>query len=671
MPAVTRLPVLLAVVLLSLAPGPVTAQPEEPSLRVVLLSQSPFATPTRQFRIAVEVTNTGTGELANLGATLWIYHPARSRSAYAQGLEAEPPTTPLVVSPISVGGSLGPGASRSISVRRRVPELAARGESALYPVKVQVESNGLAVASLRTVLVFVDERPLVPLDVSVTFVLDAPMRMQPDGSFVDDTLERHISPQGRLETLVASVEANPIACTLAVSPLLLEQLTQMARGYRVTGQGEPRTVRPADPPARQAASLVARVRELARLPNVEVVPLPYASPPLPALVEGGLTADLEAQLQLGARTLEERLGIPPTASLLRPPASDVTPRTVEALKDLEIDGLILDADAAPPPPGLILTPSSVASLRAGPDRSMLAVAPDPAVEARLDGAADDPRLRTQQVIGELSAMYLEQPSVDRGVALIVGEDDNPDPGFLGPLVRALARTPPPVRWLRPVTVTRLLVGGEEAPAQRRVADGRSPTYPEGVRVGLTVARRSISELTSISASQSALPSRLQRLLLTSESRWLLGHEDRAVAYLDTVTEQVRTELQKVEPPAFTSVTLTSQRGVIPVTLRNLLGYEARVRVTLSSARLEFLGGGSREVTLTRPVQAFTFPVRAQTTGRFPVRILVQTPAGTEIGSSRIVVRSTAYNRVALLVTIGAALFLALWWGRRFLPRAGP
>jgi hypothetical protein len=34
----------------------------------------------------------------------------------------------------------------------------------------------------------------------------------------------------------------------------------------------------------------------------------------------------------------------------------------------------------------------------------------------------------------------------------------------------------------------------------------------------------------------------------------------------------------------------------------------------------------------------------------------------------VVVRSTAYNRVALFLTVGAALFLLLWWGRRLLPR---
>jgi hypothetical protein len=108
--------------------------------------------------------------------------------------------------------------------------------------------------------------------------------------------------------------------------------------------------------------------------------------------------------------------------------------------------------------------------------------------------------------------------------------------------------------------------------------------------------------------------------------------------------------------------------VIPVTIRNLAGYPVEVRVVLVSPRLEFLEGDSRYVVLERPVQAFTFPVRAQTNGRFPVTVRLETPRGAAIAESQIVVRSTAYNLLALAITLGAALFLAAWWGRRFLPR---
>jgi hypothetical protein len=47
------------------------------------------------------------------------------------------------------------------------------------------------------------------------------------------------------------------------------------------------------------------------------------------------------------------------------------------------------------------------------------------------------------------------------------------------------------------------------------------------------------------------------------------------------------------------------------------------------------------------------------------------PSGRMIGDATIVVRSTAYNRTALLITIGAALVLLLVWARRFLPGRTP
>jgi hypothetical protein len=49
-------------------------------------------------------------------------------------------------------------------------------------------------------------------------------------------------------------------------------------------------------------------------------------------------------------------------------------------------------------------------------------------------------------------------------------------------------------------------------------------------------------------------------------------------------------------------------------------------------------------------------------------VLLGTPDGTPLADTEIIVRSTAYNRIALVITIGAAAFLAVWWGRRLLSR---
>jgi hypothetical protein len=65
-------------------------------------------------------------------------------------------------------------------------------------------------------------------------------------------------------------------------------------------------------------------------------------------------------------------------------------------------------------------------------------------------------------------------------------------------------------------------------------------------------------------------------------------------------------------------------------------------------------------------------VQSRTTGRFPVQIRVLSPDGLPLGPPQeLVVRATSYNLVALILVLGAAVFLLLWSARRFLPRSRP
>jgi hypothetical protein len=301
---------------------------------------------------------------------------------------------------------------------------------------------------------------------------------------------------------------------------------------------------------------------------------------------------------------------------------------------------------------------------------MTAVTPDPVVEERTAAADQDPALSAMWTIGELSAIYFERPSIPRGVAVVFGEGELPPGRFLRVFLDGL-EVRSGIRWLRGVKATRVAVGQPppDDPTEPRElqAASRAPGFSSAVVAGLEEGRDDVDALGSM-AEQSPLLDQLRRGLLLAQSRYLAGHEVDRLSLIGSVRTAVATELDKIHPPRASSITLTSQGGIIPVTLRNDAGYPVRVQLTLRSTRLRFVGGPSREVRLERPVQQFVFPVRAQTTGRFPVRVELETPDGVPIGSSRIVVRSTAYNRVALVITTGAALFLALWWGRRLLSR---
>jgi hypothetical protein len=665
---VTRWAALTLLVALSASPTAASEalpQAEEPPVRLTLLAESPVVAPGRSLRASVQATNRGDVEYTNLEVKLWLYDPARSRSAYAAGLEQEPPTGVFLVAPFPVEGSLAPGDSRGLSIERRMPELEARGENALYPMKIQLESNGVAIGILRSAVVFIQERPLVPLNVSLIFVLDEGVHLGPDGEFADDHLERSIAVGGRLESAISALEDVPVPVTLVVSPMLLEQLRRMADGYRRRGLDIPTDSAPAE----QAGAIVDRLQALAgrSRPETEVVALPFAAPSVPSLVAAGLHRDLEQQMRLGRKTVGELLGVEPSAGLFRPPGGLVTSDAVRALADLGVEALIVDPDDLPPPAGLVLSPPAVARVGAGLGRTLRAVAPDPVVAERLEALPEDPNLRARWTIGELTALYFEQPSVDRGVAMLI--QSGHDRAFLTSLFSGLRTQALPrgTAWLRPVRATRLLAvtaTGEH----RDLASSRFPRYSSSFLEAVAASRESIAQLESMTMNPTLLSERLRTQVLVAEAREFIRDEPAGLAFLDGVQARVRREFEKVEPPRPSSITLTSRGGVIPVTIRNLAGYRVHVRVVLLSARLEFLEGDSRRVVLERPVQTFTFPVRAQTTGRFPVTVRLETPQGAAIAESQIVVRSTAYNVLALVITLGAALFLATWWGRRFLPR---
>lgn len=643
-------------------PLPGVAQPPAAELR--LLAQTSAVTPTIPLRVTVAATNTGTAPLGDLVVSLWIYNPARSRSAYHQGLTAEPPTEPLLVRPFRQREPLAPGETREFALERRVPELTGRGENALYPVKVQLESGGVAVAAIRTVVVFIDERPLVPLNVSFVVVLDAPLRLRPDGALLGGAIEDELAEGGRLETLVAALEEVPTRATIAVSPLLVETLSGMAEGYRVVDTGGTREV-PADAPtAAAAAAMVERIRALARSPAFEVLALPYASPSLPSLVRSDLEGELTRQIQVGRESLEATLGAPIQAGIFYPPAAAITGDTLDALP-ADVHTLVLDAESLRPPEALVLSPPPTARVGS----SHQAAVPDPDLVPYL-AASEDPRLTAQQAIGELSALYFEEPSVLRGAVVLIDEATAPPLGFLVPFLRSIAAPPPRTEWLRPTKISSL-VAAVPADERRRLMPSSPHIYSPNFVQDLGDAREAIDQYASMTDEAVPLPAHLSSLLMRAVSRHHASSETSARAFIGAVRSALSDEFDKVEPPSGSAVTLTSQEGVIPVTMRNATGYDVRVRVTLRSPRLDFLEGGAREVVLSSEAHALTFPVRALTTGRFTVRILVDTPSGRRIAESEIVVRSTAYNRVALIVTIGAALFLAAWWGRRFLRRPTP
>jgi hypothetical protein len=122
----------------------------------------------------------------------------------------------------------------------------------------------------------------------------------------------------------------------------------------------------------------------------------------------------------------------------------------------------------------------------------------------------------------------------------------------------------------------------------------------------------------------------------------------------------------VSTPATFTLTLAARDGTVPLTIRNDSGEPLHVTVRLRSQKLDFPEGDTIDQVLTEATTRIDIPVRARASGAFPLRVDITTPDGQQsLSMTRYTVRSTAISGVGLVISVGAGLFLVVWWARHW------
>ncbi len=670
--SVRRVTALLAAVLLASigSPSPVEAQ-DQAAVHLKLAGQTPWTTPRDpQLHLTVRATNGGDAALGDLSLKVTVFEAVRTRTAYESSLETDPQTGAVLTVPQAVDGALAAGATREFSASVDTRSLAAGGESLVYPVKVELQSAGVPVAALRTPEVFLVRQPETPLVLGWTFVLDGPLVVGPDGRFRSSDLEDAVAPGGRIAAETAALYAmaarpDAVPFDLALSPTLVLQLRAMVDGYAVVDAvGTVRRVNPGEGGAVGAANVL---RQLAGLAGAEISALPFSAPSLPALEASGLGADVRVQLDKGRTFLTPLVGQPDPA-VLRPPGGVVDRRALDALRANGVRVLLLDAGAVEmPAQPLGLAGPPTATLAAG-GATVSAVAPDPGIEDLLSSplTSQDPVLGAQAMLAELAVIWREQPSVERGLAMIVSEEAAPPTAIFEPLIRRISRAP----WLQPVLASTLLqrFPPPKEPATLLVDGG--PSFTRNYVELLELARGKIATWRSIlvqpNPSPQPDPARLETQLLLAEARQFVGDERAGVGFVRAARRETTVALQAVGAYQGQEFILTSSRGTIPVRLHNDTPQPVRVVVQFASSHLS--EGPARQIRLEPGDTTLQLDVEAKTAGVFQVAVVVKSPLGAPVSGTELSVRSTAYNRIALIITMGAGALLLLAWARRFLPR---
>jgi hypothetical protein len=235
-----------------------------------------------------------------------------------------------------------------------------------------------------------------------------------------------------------------------------------------------------------------------------------------------------------------------------------------------------------------------------------------------------------------------------------------DPDFVATLLGALDGNP----VIEPVTTKDLfstLALGSCRGQCRTVAGGGGALPAAAIRT----ERGRVTGLATATPSATArgVTTQLGDLVLAGESEHLRASQQSGV--LRNAGVAVNAQLDQLQVSGDRTVTLTSQRGRVPVTIYSAAPYPVTGTLTLTSDKLTFPDGQSLTVTLSPSrYSVVPFNVETRASGLFKVNIALYSPGGgLLLSSGQVDVRSTATSVVGVILSLGAVVVLAVWWLR--------
>jgi hypothetical protein len=502
-------------------------------------------------------------------------------------------------------------------------------EAGAYPVEIRLrDGDGEVLSSTFTYLV---RRPAADEDVTATRVaVHTTIRQDPTTDPVAATdPQRGADPElveALAPILTAFADHPGLPASFTVGPATADRLAADAR----------------------AGSVLARLRTELGREDRQLLGAPFVDLDVASLVANGLTDEITRQAALGTQALTATLGRPTRRTWAIDRRIDEA--SASALADLGVDRLVLPDHAVAG--GERRTPvaigGSAVAAHALTDSSTFALEADP----------DDPVLAANQLLGRLAAVA----TTSQGPTGIVLDVDaaTTDPDELQVVLDGLATLNP---YLRAATVDEVFdevpTAADEAALVPPTASGLGD-YPERS----ASAHQLVASYRSMVKDRPELVEAFRRPLALSAAAGLPVATRRAI--LARIDAQIRDRLATITVPAEDTITLGARDARFPLPVASGLDYPVQVVIQLeSSERLSF---PNDRIQATLDGERTLVPVRLRTLapGNTPLEITVRSPDGQVVlAESRYTVRSTAVSGVGILLTIGAAAFLALWWGRHW------
>jgi hypothetical protein len=658
-----------------------TASAQTSSVTMHLIRQSPWNTlDDPVLKISVDATNAGTSAIDDLQLRLTVGPHYDSRFEYEASLEEGPTAGFETTQPIR--GTLGSGATRTMKIQQDLSTTPGidQTDNQVYPARLDVLSGGTVVASLTTPILYFVRQPIAPMNFTWWIELDPTIAFGPDGRLDDPFFPDSLSTVGQGGQLGAPISALDQAqlahpnekqtTSLVITPSIVQQAQDVASGYtRIDGA----QVGEGEDGAATAATFLSTLKRVLTDHGIQTVATPFSGPTLSSMLNSGLAEDLDGQQALGIDTVQSLSGVAVQTQVAHPADGKLSNDALDWLAGKGVTTILGDVDTVDRPnEASVPEPAPTATLTSPSGRSLNLIMPDPGTEgllARPDLVADPVRA-AQAILGELAVEWKEAPVPDepnvRGRALALSS--SLPPGFWAPLLERFRHTPF-LQFRDPMTfAARVYPAG--APGLLRAPDTSefSPTYTDGPG-GIHALHEQVGDYRSMLTEASPAPDDLTRDLYYAESPTYVMDPFAGEAWLNTVRASTQAVFDSVRPRVGQAFTFTSGEGTIPLLMGDPGLIPLRVTISLESSQFDFPGGNTQDVVLEHPNQVVSFHVVAKATGQNPIVVRVLAPNGHGIGEPQpIVVRSTAFNDIALIVTLAAAGVLALLYSRRWFRR---
>jgi hypothetical protein len=678
----------LAATLLVVAVTPATAQTtaETPEVRMELVGQRVWHKATSKLDIELELTNVGTETLEGYNLRIEVHSRVSSRTALHASFDGETgfqTSSYTITEPKAI---LDTGSTHVVSIDDPAGTLSSLAtgpdDGGVYPLTLSLyDADGaLLLDTVTTPLILYPELPENPLNLALVVPINDTPARGPEGVFraQDDgkvRLEEAVARDGWLTGLLDSLEAGVdqgLHVGLAPLPRLIEELADMADGYRRAVDDDQENVGPNQPAARAASDALDRLRGLDQAPGVQTILTPYANPDLPSLASLPERDWFPQQIKAGEDVLDEA-GFSPGREWVFSPGSRVDAVTLEQLALADAGDHTFFGNSSLKPefdPSALACPAQSPTLACPitvelPAAVVDGFASDPPLQSRLVDVVRDPDAETlQRFYAELAMIHSELPGTKRVVQASL-PSWQPDPELSRALFDALRSAP----WLTTVTPAEGLA--LDLPLVKRVTVTDLPTTPrapdEMLSVEIADANDAVDTLAGMQPPENLID-RLNRNLLVAQSRaWWTDDDllERGKRYAQRTGDIATGELDKVSLRAPGEITLTSEEGEITLSLVNETDYPVTVRIVPSSDDVIFDPPSIEDTFEPKGASQFRVGVRSRTSGIFPVRVQLETPNGADIRAPfSITVRSTTFNDIAVAITLGALAFLILFYALR-------